>query len=238
MKCAVVMAAGEGSRLRPITESWPKPVLPIDGRAVIATLLRDLAAAGVERAYVVTGHLAEQVEQFVGDGAAFGLRITCIRQPGVLGSADTVRRGIAAGAEPPFLVVAADTVFQPGDVERFAADAVGAAGALAYRFDPPPDPPHRFAVRVAEGRVATVLDRDPSTKTSGAPLWSFGRELIPYLEGLGGPPFELSQAFERAIGDGLEIKAIEVGKTRDLTYPADLVTENFPYLGLEATAGS
>jgi NDP-sugar pyrophosphorylase family protein len=231
MRDAIVMAAGEGSRLRPITESWPKPVLPIDGRAVIATLLRDLAAARVERAYVVTGHLADQVEQLVGDGAAFGLRITCTRQPGVLGSADTVQRGIAAGAEAPFLVVAADTVFQPGDVERFAADAGGASGALAYRFDPPPDPPHRFAVRVVEGRVVTVLDRDPSTKTSGAPLWSFGAELVPYLDGLGGPPFELSQAFERAIADGIEIKAIQMGKTRDLTHPADLVQENFPYLG-------
>jgi len=231
MKHAIVMAAGEGSRLRPITERWPKPVLPIDGRAVIATLLRDLAAAGVEHAYVVTGHLAEAVEQLVGDGAAFGLRITCTRQPGVLGSADTVQRGIAAGAEAPFLVVAADTVFRPGDVQRFAAAAARAAGALAYRFDPPPDPPHRSAVRVVDGRIVAVLDRDPATKTSGAPLWSFGAELVRYLDGLGGPPFELSQAFERAIADGLEIKAIEVGKTRDLTHPADLVEENFPYLG-------
>ena len=44
---AVVMAAGEGCRLRPLTEQWPKPVLPIDGRPVIATLLRELAAAGL-----------------------------------------------------------------------------------------------------------------------------------------------------------------------------------------------
>jgi NDP-sugar pyrophosphorylase family protein len=231
MRDAIVMAAGEGSRLRPLTETWPKPVLPIDGRAVIATLLRDLAGAGVERAYVVTGHLAEQVERLVGDGSAFGPRVTFARQPSVLGSADTVQRGIAAGAEPPFLVVAADTVFQPGDVQRFAAAARGAAGALAYRYEPPPDPPHRFALRVVDGLVVNVLDRDPATKTSGAPLWAFGAELVPSLEGLGGPPYELSQAFDRAIAGGLEIKGVEVGKTRDLTHPADLVRENFPYLG-------
>jgi NDP-sugar pyrophosphorylase family protein len=230
MRDAVVMAAGEGSRLRPLTEAWPKPVLPIDGRAVIATLLRDLAGAGVERAYVVTGHLAEQVEELVGDGAAFGLRVTFARQPSVLGSADTVQRGIAAGAVPPLLVVAADTVFQPGDVQRFAAAAHGAAGALAYRYEPPPDPPHRFGMRVVDGLVVNVLDRDPATTTSGAPLWALGAELVPWLEGLGGPPYELSQAFDRAIAAGLEIKAIEVGKTRDLTHPADLVRENFPYL--------
>ncbi|HEY8409422.1 MAG TPA: sugar phosphate nucleotidyltransferase, partial [Gaiellaceae bacterium] len=66
MRDAVVMAAGEGSRLRPLTEEWPKPILPIDGRAVIATLLRELEAAGVARVVVVTGHLAEQVEALVG----------------------------------------------------------------------------------------------------------------------------------------------------------------------------
>jgi len=59
------MAAGEGRRLRPITERWPKPVLPIDGKPVIVTLLNELAEAGCERAWVVTGHLAEQVEELV-----------------------------------------------------------------------------------------------------------------------------------------------------------------------------
>src|SRR5207302_9220300 len=129
---AVVMAAGEGSRLRPLTERWPKPVLPIDGRPVIATLLRELAAAGCSPVVVVTGHLAEQVEEFAGDGSAFGLDLRTVRQPGVLGSGDAVRRGLAAGIELPCLVMAADTVFTPGDVKAFA-DAFtrsGAAGAM------------------------------------------------------------------------------------------------------------
>jgi CTP:molybdopterin cytidylyltransferase MocA len=128
---AVVMAAGEGRRLRPLTERWPKSVLPIDGRPVIGTLLRELAAARIERAVVVTGHLAGQVEALVGDGSAFGLRVELVRQPGVLGSADTVQRALAAGLEPPFLVAGADTVFEPGAIARFAEAAAGADGALA-----------------------------------------------------------------------------------------------------------
>src|SRR5919206_3569176 len=98
---AVVMAAGEGTRLRPLTERWPKPVLPIDGRPVIATLLRELAGAGCHRAFVVTGHLAEQVEELVGDGRAFEIAVSFVRQPRVLGSADTVRRALAAGGGAP-----------------------------------------------------------------------------------------------------------------------------------------
>ena len=230
MKAAVVMAAGEGSRLRPLTERWPKPVLPIDGRAVIATLLRDLAGAGIEHVVVVTGHLAEQVEGLVGDGSGFGVSVSYTRQPGVLGSADAVRRGIAAGAEPPFLVAAADTVFSAGDVGRFAAAAEGAAGGLAVRREPPPDPPHRWGTRVEGGRVVDVLDRSGASAVSGAPLWSVGAELLPYLDRLSGPPYELAEAFEHAVADGLVVIGLEIGRTRDLTHPADLVRENFPYL--------
>lgn len=124
------MAAGEGTRLRPLTETWPKPVLPIDGRPVIATLLRDLAAAGVDDVVVVTGHLAGQVEALVGDGAAFALRARFVRQPGVLGSADAVQRALDDGLEPPVLVLGADTVFEPGAIARFVAETAGADGAV------------------------------------------------------------------------------------------------------------
>jgi NDP-sugar pyrophosphorylase family protein len=132
---AVVMAAGEGTRLRPLTEQWPKPVLPIDGRPVLAVLLRELAAANLRRVWVVIGHLAEQVERLAGDGSAFGLELSFARQPGVLGSADAVQRALDAGAKPPLLVSAADTVYRRGDVGHFAAEFARsrAAGAVAIR---------------------------------------------------------------------------------------------------------
>jgi NDP-sugar pyrophosphorylase family protein len=229
---AVVMAAGEGRRMRPLSERWPKPLLPIDGRPVIATLLRELAAAGCAQATVVTGHLAEQVERLVGDGRAFGLDVAFVRQERADGSADAVGRALASGAEPPLLVAGADTLFTPGDVGRFAtafAEA-GAAGAIAVRRDPPPAPPHRTAVRIESGRVTRVLDRDPANPLAGAPLWGLGAALVPFLEGLGGPPYELSEAFQRAIDAGLPIVGVEIGRTRDLTRPVDLVQENAPYL--------
>src|SRR4051794_24089437 len=131
------MAAGEGTRLRPLTEQWPKPVLPIDGRPVLAVLLRELAAADLQRVWVVTGHLAEQVEALAGDGSAFGLELSFARQPGVLGSADAVQRALDAGAKTPLIVSAADTVYRRGDLGNFAAQFVrsGASGAVAVRTD-------------------------------------------------------------------------------------------------------
>ena len=229
---AVVMAAGEGRRMRPLTERWAKPVLPIDGRPVIGTLLRDLAEAGIERATVVTGHLAEQVEGLVGDGSAFGLAVSYVHQPEPLGSADAVLRAQQAGAGPPLVVTAADTVFPPGDVARFLIEGAGADGAIAGRREPPPSPPHRLPLGIVEGRVERVLDDDPENPIGGAPLWLVGPAVARFLDPLPGkPPYELSTAFQLAIDSGADIRGIEIGPTRDLTSALDLVKENFLYLG-------
>jgi dTDP-glucose pyrophosphorylase len=125
---AVVMAAGQGTRLRPLTERYAKPVLPIDGRPVIVTLLHELAFA--ERVVVVVGHLGRQVRALL-DGFPAELRF--VEQPEALGSGDAVAR---AEATPPYLVLAADTVFRPGDVGQFAG--VEADGAIAVRKAPAP----------------------------------------------------------------------------------------------------
>jgi NDP-sugar pyrophosphorylase family protein len=229
---AIVMAAGEGRRMRPLTDRFAKPVLPIDGRPVIAVLLRELAAAGVGGVYVVTGHLAEQVEELVGDGVAYGAEARFVRQPGPLGSADAVLRAVQAGARPPLVVTAADTLFTPGDLARFAkafADA-GAAGAIAARRDPPPSPPHRRPMRIVDGRVERVLDDDPANPLAGAPLWALGDAVAGFLEPLPGrPPHELADVFQLALEAGEEVAGVEIGRTRDLTHPHDLVLENFAY---------
>jgi NDP-sugar pyrophosphorylase family protein len=217
------MAAGEGRRLRPLTERYAKPVLPIDGRPVIVSLLHEVRAAGIERVTVVTGHLAEQVEQLL-DG--FPLELRFVRQPEPLGSADAVRRGLN---DVPAVVVAADTVFSRGDLGRFAAVP---GHAIAGRRRPPPAPPHRYALQVEGGRITKVLDDDPGNELAAAPLWrlgeTFDREL---LDRLGGPPFALAEAFQRLIDAGETVHAVEIGPTRDLTHPLDCLEENFPYLG-------
>ena len=222
------MAAGEGSRMRPLTERWPKPILPVDGRPVIATLLRELRAAGIERATIVTGHLAEQVEALLGDGSGFGLAVSYVRQPRADGSADAVRRALAGGASTPALVAGADTVFVPGSVARFLEGWGGAAGALAARVGQPASG-GKPGIRIADGRVVQVVDWDTDELTS-VPLWGLGPELVPLLEGLSGPPFELKDAYERALDRGLDVRGVILPGTRDLTDPLDLLEENFPYL--------
>ena len=211
-----------------MTERWPKPVLPIDGRPVLGTLLRELAAAGVERAVVVTGHLAEQVRALAGDGGSWGLTVTYADQPSPDGSADAVARALAAGAEAPCLVVGADTVFAAGDLGRFV-EAANGGPAIAVRRSPAPAPPHRYGVAFHDGVVTTVLDDDPANPFAAAPLWLLSGEIVPHLC-KDKPPYELGNAFQAAIEAGVAVSAIEIRKTRDLTDPLDLVEENFPYL--------
>jgi CTP:molybdopterin cytidylyltransferase MocA len=185
---AVVIAAGEGRRLRPLTERWPKPLLPIDGKPVIATLLRELEQAQLEPVTVVVGHLGDQIRRLLD-----GLEVRFADQPEPLGSADAVLRAVEAGGRAPFIVSVADTVYSPGDVGRFAREweQSGAAGAMA------------------------------------PPLWGVGAELLPHLDELPGPPFELLEAFRRA---GSDVTSLELGPLRQLTRPADVVTHNFVYL--------
>ena len=218
---AVVIAAGLGTRLRPLTERYAKAVLPIDGQPVVARLLHDLAGAGCTRVTVVTGHLAEQVELLVGDGSGFGLAVRYARQPEPTGSADAVKR---AGEEPPYLVAAADTVFQAGSIGRLVA-GTAPAGAIAVRrlHD-------RVPVRVRDGRVELVRDREGPGPFSAAPLWLVGAPVHERLC-LDAEPWELVNAFQAAIDAGMEIAGIEIGPTRDVTTPFDLLEENFPYLG-------
>jgi UDP-N-acetylglucosamine diphosphorylase / glucose-1-phosphate thymidylyltransferase / UDP-N-acetylgalactosamine diphosphorylase / glucosamine-1-phosphate N-acetyltransferase / galactosamine-1-phosphate N-acetyltransferase len=217
---AVVIAAGLGTRLRPLTERYPKPLLPIDGTPVLAHLLRELADAGVPRVTVVTGHLAEQVERFAGDGSGFGLDVDYARQSSPDGSAHAV---VAAGATAPYLILGADIVYASGEIGRFlrAYAASGAAGALAVQARP-------GTVELHDGLVRRVL----GDGVLGMPLWAAGPAVARCIEALpGARPFELATAFQHAVDAGEQIAGSEVGPARGLTTPFDLLEHNFPYLG-------
>jgi glucose-1-phosphate thymidylyltransferase len=228
---AVVLAAGAARRLRPLSERFAKAVLPIDGRPAVVTLLRELVAGGVSEVAMVVGEQRDQIEALAGDGGAFGLRLRYVQQPAPQGSAQGLRLALDAGARPPLVVAAADTLFRPGDPARLVALLVreDVTGAMTVRRLPPPGP-GRPGVVVESGRVERVRDEDAPSELSGAPLWGVGERLPPFLESLPGPPFEIATLMQRAVDAGEAVAALEIGCTRDLTHPEDLLLENFPYL--------
>ena len=216
---AVVIAAGLGTRLQPLTERYAKAVLPIDGVPVLSLLLRELASAGCPHVTIVVGHLGEQVERLAGDGSGFGLDISYARQDSPDGSAHAV---VAAGQTAPYLVLGADTRFAAGDIDRFASAFTGSGASGALAVEPGPG-----TVRVREGLVERIAD----TGLLAAPLWAVGPGVAPFVAALPGKlPFELATAFQAAIDAGEPVAGIEIAPTRDLTAPVDVLEQNFPYL--------
>jgi MurNAc alpha-1-phosphate uridylyltransferase len=88
----VILAAGKGTRMRPFSEHWPKPVLPVLGRPIVAYQLEMLAALGVQDVVVVIGHLGHEVVRTLGDGGALGVRIRYVEQEETLGIAHAVSK--------------------------------------------------------------------------------------------------------------------------------------------------
>jgi hypothetical protein len=79
--------------------------------------------------------------------------------------------------------------------------------------------------------VTRVLDDDRANPLASAPLWRLGESFdSSFLDELGGPPFELSQAFQRLVDEGETVHGVEIGPTRDLTHPLDCLEQNFTYL--------
>ena len=77
---AMIFAAGRGERLRPLTDTLPKPLVPVAGKPLIAWHLERLAAAGCREAVINVSHLGEKIVQALGDGRSYGLSIVYSRE--------------------------------------------------------------------------------------------------------------------------------------------------------------
>jgi NDP-sugar pyrophosphorylase family protein len=88
---AIILAGGKGTRLRPFTVSLPKPLVPVGDYAIIEIVIRQLAQGGFDHITVSTGHLAELIEAYCGDGTRWGVRIDYVREHTPLSTAGALR---------------------------------------------------------------------------------------------------------------------------------------------------
>lgn len=107
---AVVMAGGEGTRLRPLTSSVPKPLLPVVGEPIMGHLLRLLRRHGIGEAVVTVQYLAGQVRSYFGDGAEYGVSLTYATETVPLGTAGSVKNAESGLQGQRFLVVSGDAL--------------------------------------------------------------------------------------------------------------------------------
>jgi NDP-sugar pyrophosphorylase family protein len=134
---AMVLAAGLGTRLRPLTEETPKALVPVAGRPLIAYSLLQLRAAGVTEVVVNLHYRGEQVRAALGDGSAFGVRITYSPEETLLDTGGGLQRASGLLGDGRFLVLNADSVHDVSLADLVAFHgARGALATLVLRPDP------------------------------------------------------------------------------------------------------
>jgi NDP-sugar pyrophosphorylase family protein len=207
---AVILAAGVGSRLRPLTDTCAKPMLPIAGRPLLARTLDWLRASGVDEAALNLHHLPDSVRDGLGDGTAWGMRLRYSYEPELLGSGGALRaiaERFPGWLDQTFLLVYGDMLIDVELRELLAFHrASRALMTLALKRTTSPRTQGMVELGPA-GRVEAFVEKPPSwtagdVANAGLYLcepalldWlpggvsDFGRDLIPALVTAGAPVF-------------------------------------------------
>jgi glucose-1-phosphate thymidylyltransferase len=126
---AVVLAAGRGERLWPLTEDTPKPLLPIANKPILERTLEPLASAGIRQIIIVVGFRNEKIRDRLGKGEAIGSEIKYIKQKTPKGTADALGTcSKELQGEDRFLVVYGDDYYETSVPRTFLAKSRGNKG--------------------------------------------------------------------------------------------------------------
>ena len=163
---AMILAAGLGKRMRPLTDTCPKPLLPVAGKPLIVHHLERLAAAGITEVVINVSYRADQIIAALGDGAAQGVTITWSREQTPLETGGGIRQALPWLGEAPFLLLNGDVWCTP---ELTALPGLGEDLAHLWLVDNPDHHPQGDFHLDGAGRV----------HSSGAPRLTFaGLSLI------------------------------------------------------------
>lgn len=162
----MILAAGRGERMRPLTDAQPKPLLSVGGKPLIVHHIEKLVRAGVRELVINHAWLGDKLEAALGDGSAYGVRIRwSAEEPGGLETAGGIRQALPLLGDDPFLVVNGD-IWLDCDYAQFVQQQLGTDLAHLWLVDNPPQHPQGdFCLQ--QGRV---LDR-PGLTFSGVALY-------------------------------------------------------------------
>jgi len=160
---AVVMAGGEGSRLRPLTIRRPKPMVPIVGKPVMEHILNLLKRHGITEVIVTVQYLASNIEDYFGNGSQIGMRITYSREDVPLGTAGSVKNA-EEHLDEPFLVISGDalTDYNLTDLITYHQEKKSLATLLLAHVPNPLE--YGVIITNEDGHIAQFLEKNKKHK--------------------------------------------------------------------------
>lgn len=194
---AMILAAGRGERMRPLTDACPKPLLTVGGKSLIVWHIERLAAAGFRDLVINHAHLGEKIEAALGAGDRWGVSIRYSPEPpGALETAGGIVQALPLLDGEPFLVVNGD-IFCDWDVQR-AAPVAGALAHLVLVPNPAHNPAGDFAL---QGRQVDAGDTAPGERLTFAGIGVYHPGLFAGLAA--GQPARLAPLLRQAMARGL-----------------------------------
>ena len=231
---AVVLAAGEGSRLRPLTTSRPKPMIPIAGRPLLEHLLLSIKESGIKQVLLVVGYHSEMIESYFKDGKEFGLRLTYVRQEKPLGTANAVKMAERYVDEDYFLAVYGDLFIHSSSIKSLIQKH--SKKKVARMVVVPVKNPQRFGVvRLVDCFVRGLIEKpkpgEAFSSLANAGIYIFPREIfkeISKTKASSRAEFELTDTILNLIESDKQILAevIDPKSWNDLGRPWDLFEIN------------
>jgi len=210
----LILAAGHGTRLRPLTYTRPKPVIQVAGKPIIAYAVENLTRAGIDEiGVVVSPKTKEEVAAALNGGAS--ARFTFIVQENPQGLAHAVKVARDWLKDDPFVMYLGDNLFENGVahlVETFNKERPSAAIALVEVEDP-----RQFGVAVVEGgRIVRLVEKpkDPPSKLAIAGVYAFTPEIHAMIEDLkpsARGEYEITDAIQKLIDAGKRVLGMRAG---------------------------
>ncbi len=232
----VILAGGRGSRMFPFSESFSKPLLPVCNKPLLAHQLEIMRALGIVEVFILIGYKGFQIATALGDGSAFGVRITYVEQTEVLGIAHAIGR-MERYIDRPFLLFLGDIFFIPDDLQNMLAlyHAQGQGAILGVKEEPDPAAIRKnFAVILGEsGLVQQVIEkpRRPPNRLKGVGLYLFDQDVFDAIRrtprSAMRDEYEITDTIQVMIDRGMPVRVARcVKKDVNITSPVDLLECN------------
>jgi len=215
----VILAAGEGRRLRPLTFTRPKHMIPVGGKPILEHLVNAVRAAGIKEILVVVGYKAERIKEYFGSGSEFDVSINYVYQKRILGTADAIA-SVKEHVNEDFLVVNGD-LLSSSDAIKSVIKMHEKVESIATLAAVKVEKPEQYGVlKVKDGRLTDIIEK-PSSKTPSsnlvnAGIYLFSIEIFDFIE-----QTKISKRGELEITDSIHL-IVKNGKTVAVTeIPSD-----------------